>query len=329
MRSIKIIIFLFLGSLLAPSAFAESPAPCPSDSTFGCFEVGLPGSSELTAGKSIDSFVGGKDTKPILKFIGVAVNVVIAALVIIGVISVVIGGYMYMTAGGNGDQVKSAKSWIQSALVGIFLSLISVVVLNTINKYLGSEAAEPELGETGTGTSGAGAGGAVGTGTGGGAGSGTGPGNNTNTSNQENSGSSSGSSGSLPPANNTKLITPAVIEGGLLGLQEFSTKSNDLIVTNTPGDIQAVVFNGKTYNPYNNDSLTTLVRDMEQSGVITASLKQPGAIQDGSRVRVVRTVDARASAWQSVQSFLVSPSVNIRAENVILPRDLVTVNPPK
>ncbi len=170
-----IIITTFLGSLVPFFALAQSPAPCPSDSTFGCFEVGLPGSAELAAGKSIDSFVGGQDTKPILKFIGVAVNVVIAALVIIGVISIVIGGYMYMTAGGDGAQVTAAKNWIQSALVGIFISLTSVVVLNTINRYLGSDAAEPTLGETGAGTGGAGGGaGGGGSGTGGGTGNTTG-----------------------------------------------------------------------------------------------------------------------------------------------------------
>lgn len=142
-------VIVLLSSLPLPT---RAQTPCPSNATFGCFEVGLPGSSELTAGKSIDSFIGGKDSKPILKFIGAAVNVVIAVLVIIGVICVVIGGYMYMTAGGSGDQVKTAKSWIQSALFGIFLALISVVILNTINRYLGSDAQEPQLGTTGAGS---------------------------------------------------------------------------------------------------------------------------------------------------------------------------------
>lgn len=142
----NIILATFLTGLLPFLTLAADPQATQQSGTFGEFEVGLPGITD----KSIDNFI--KDDKPILKFIGIAVNVVIAALVIIGVISIVIGGYMYMTAGGNGAQVTAAKTWIQSALVGIFLSLISVVVLNTINRYLGSDAAEPVLGETGTGT---------------------------------------------------------------------------------------------------------------------------------------------------------------------------------
>src|SRR3989344_5957081 len=75
MRAIKIITFLLLGSLLGPITFAgNTPSAADSQSgTFGEFEVGLPGITD----KSIDNFI--KDDKPILKFIGVAVNVVIAA----------------------------------------------------------------------------------------------------------------------------------------------------------------------------------------------------------------------------------------------------------
>lgn len=146
----NILIGLFLVNLLPFFAFADEPTPdpCPNAGTYGCFEVGLPGITD----KSIDNFI--KDDKPIIKFINLAVRVVIAILVIIGVISIVIGGYMYMTAGGDGGRVKMAKEMIVAALVGILLSLISVVILNTINKYLGSEAVEPELGNTGAGAGG-------------------------------------------------------------------------------------------------------------------------------------------------------------------------------
>lgn len=153
----KIILAAFFTVLLPSFAFAAPAATSAPSDTFGTFEVGLPGSPELAAGASIDKFIGPEGSKPILKFINTAVNVVIAVLVIIGVISIVIGGYMYMTAGGDGGKVKLAKETIAAALVGIFLSLISVVILNTINTYLGTGAQEPVLGETGEG-GGAGAG---------------------------------------------------------------------------------------------------------------------------------------------------------------------------
>lgn len=120
----------------------RAPVTDPQEAgTFGEFEVGLPGIPE---GQTIDDFVA--DPKPILKFINLAVNAVIAVLVIIGLITIVIGGYIYMTAAGDGSKVKVAKEMIIAALAGIFLSLVSVIILNTINSYLGSGAEEPNFG---------------------------------------------------------------------------------------------------------------------------------------------------------------------------------------
>lgn len=151
-----IILLGFLATNTTSVASAQSPSPCNSGGKFGCFEVGLPGNPKLAAGAAIDAFLDSP--KPIVDFINVAVKVVIAVLVIIGVISIVIGGYVYMTAGGDAGRVKMAKEIILAAIVGIFLSLISVVILNTINKYLGSSAQEPQLGGTSPAPAGAGAG---------------------------------------------------------------------------------------------------------------------------------------------------------------------------
>ena len=136
-----------VGAFSGPPASAQignrqsaEPLPfqdCPEDSTFGCFEVGLPG---ISKDQPIDQFLSENEGRPILAFINLAVNAVIAVLVIIGLITIVIAGYIYMTAGGMGSQVTLAKQMIQAALVGIFLSLVSVIILNTINKYIGSEA---------------------------------------------------------------------------------------------------------------------------------------------------------------------------------------------
>ncbi len=138
------LVFTFSGHII----YAQTSDPCPNPGTFGCFEVGLPGKPELAAGQTIDTFVSSGT--PILTFINTAVNVVVAILVIIGVISIVVGGYVYMTAAGNANQVGTAKEIIKAALFGIVIALTSVIILNTINTFLGSGAKEPELG-SGTG----------------------------------------------------------------------------------------------------------------------------------------------------------------------------------
>lgn len=116
-----------------------------SSDSFGRFEVGLPGGSDFRKGGSIDTFIQSFQDRPILALVGMFVQFVIALIVIIGVITIVIGGYLYMTAGGNAHQVEQAKEMVYSSLVGIFIAFISVVILNTINPFLGSKAVEPTL----------------------------------------------------------------------------------------------------------------------------------------------------------------------------------------
>ena len=136
------------------SSSSTSAQACPSGSTYGCLEVGLPGNSDFSAGSKVDAIAYGGT--PIRDLVNLVVKFALAILVIIGVITIVIGGYMYMTAAGNASQVQTAKEWIMSALLGIFIAFISVVLLNTINPFLGKNAVEPSLGPVGSGAPGGG-----------------------------------------------------------------------------------------------------------------------------------------------------------------------------
>ncbi len=158
LKTVKFFITLLSTStLILPgySLHAQTSAPCPSSaSALGCFEVGLPGSKTFTANQPVGAFL---DTKtPLKNLVNLVVTFALAILVIIGVITIVIGGYMYMTAAGNASQVQSAKEMIMSALLGIFIAFISVVLLNTINPFLGKNAVEPSLGPVGSGAPGGG-----------------------------------------------------------------------------------------------------------------------------------------------------------------------------
>ncbi len=135
------ILLIFFCATSPLALRAQESGSTAQTSGFGKFEVGLPG---IPSDTTIDSFAS--DPEPILKFINLATNAVIAILVIIGLISITVGGYLYMTAAGNGKQIETAKEIIIAALAGIFLALISVVILNTINNYLGKDAKEPTLG---------------------------------------------------------------------------------------------------------------------------------------------------------------------------------------
>lgn len=51
-------------------------------------------------------------------------------------VALIVGGVMYMTAGGSQDQTKRARVWLGNAVFGLVLALLSYVILNTINPDL-------------------------------------------------------------------------------------------------------------------------------------------------------------------------------------------------
>ncbi|MCE9643231.1 MAG: hypothetical protein K8Q97_02770 [Candidatus Andersenbacteria bacterium] len=120
------------GDVIDTGSSSTSAQACPSGSTYGCLEVGLPGNSDFSAGSKVDAIAYAGT--PIRDLVNLVVKFALAILVIIGVIT----------------------EWIMSALLGIFIAFISVVLLNTINPFLGKNAVEPSLGPVGSGAPGGG-----------------------------------------------------------------------------------------------------------------------------------------------------------------------------
>lgn len=69
----------------------------------------------------------------LLNLIIVGMTVLVVAA---GVMSTVIGGYYYMTAGGSADRVRAAKNWIGTALIGIIIALLAWIILFSISPNL-------------------------------------------------------------------------------------------------------------------------------------------------------------------------------------------------
>lgn len=115
---------------------ASAAAPCPDTCKFGCFEV-LPGEE-----KCIDKVVKGSDGG-FIGAINFVVKLVLGAAVGLGLIMIVIGGYVYMTAGGNASRVGTAKTMIMSALLGIVLAIAASLILNTISPQFSADIRLP------------------------------------------------------------------------------------------------------------------------------------------------------------------------------------------
>lgn len=106
-----------------------------TDEAFGCFEVPLPG---ITG--SIDEFA--KKTG-LVGYVSTIINIITGIIIATALIIVVAAGYVYMTAGGDGGKVETAKAMIKAALLGIILALGAYLILNTISPQFASEIKEP------------------------------------------------------------------------------------------------------------------------------------------------------------------------------------------
>lgn len=70
------------------------------------------------------------------------INWVLGILALIAVILILIGGFRWMTAGGNEEKVESAKKTLYAALIGLVIILagwgISVYVINNLLDFTGA-----------------------------------------------------------------------------------------------------------------------------------------------------------------------------------------------
>src|SRR3989338_9593686 len=55
---------------------------------------------------------------------------------ILAVVMIMVGGFLWLTSGGNQNQVSRAKEFIVSALTGLLLALFSFMILYTVNPRL-------------------------------------------------------------------------------------------------------------------------------------------------------------------------------------------------
>lgn len=101
----------------------------------GDVEVQLPGLRQ----QNVDRIAGSG----IVGYINLIVQMMIAFIIGIGLIMVVIGGYMYMTAGGNAERVHAGKAMIGGALLGIALALMAFIILDLIHPQFASDAKNP------------------------------------------------------------------------------------------------------------------------------------------------------------------------------------------
>jgi hypothetical protein len=116
--------FIFTAALPLPALADSKPMTM-------TLEVPLP---SLNNGSNVITFTG--DTTPIAKYVKAIYTYAVAAVGIIAAVVMMIGGLMWITAGGNASSVTEAKSMIGGALTGMILVLTSYLILNQVNPAL-------------------------------------------------------------------------------------------------------------------------------------------------------------------------------------------------
>lgn len=60
----------------------------------------------------------------------------LGAITILAVITMMIGGIIWVTAGGKSDRIEEAKKWIGGSLIGVLIAFTSYMILNFVNPAL-------------------------------------------------------------------------------------------------------------------------------------------------------------------------------------------------
>jgi hypothetical protein len=131
-------LYLVFATLAVVLATAVSFAPaahatCPPDTL-----LGIPAwYKDLQASDcSVSPPAQGTDGSGIRNFvIKIALNVIQAALVIVGYIAaffVIKGGFLYIMSQGEPSGIESAKKSIANALIGLIIALLSAAIVNAV-----------------------------------------------------------------------------------------------------------------------------------------------------------------------------------------------------
>lgn len=113
-----------LAALLAPAAFAQQ--------------------QDLYGVAPIEQGLGGSLGKEDLRTtVARVINVALSLLGVIAVVIILIGGFRWMTAGGNDDKVAEARKWIFSGIIGLAVILSAWAIARFVLSSLSTATRAP------------------------------------------------------------------------------------------------------------------------------------------------------------------------------------------
>ena len=133
-----LIIFIFQLACLLFLTLAPSVSQAADPATFKP-QVQIPGMDQADAFGAPDSkgaYAIPGSTASIAKYIKVIYKYAIGIVGILAAVVLMIGGVMWIVAGGSATVIGEAKAWIGASLTGLLLALLSYLILATVNPAL-------------------------------------------------------------------------------------------------------------------------------------------------------------------------------------------------
>ena len=139
-KLMKKITFLSMALVVAVSAFAFTVSlPALAATATGPDVWGE--STGNTAGPDVVTSATGLGVKDPRAIAADVINIILGFLGIIAVVIILLGGFKWMTAGGNEDKVGEAKKLITAGIIGLVIILASFGIATFVLTQLGAAVA--------------------------------------------------------------------------------------------------------------------------------------------------------------------------------------------
>jgi len=73
-----------------------------------------------------------EDPTPLPEMVGNIIKVVLTFLGVVVIVIVIYAGFLWMTAGGNPEDVTKAKQWLTNAVIGLAIILAAYAITNFV-----------------------------------------------------------------------------------------------------------------------------------------------------------------------------------------------------
>ena len=84
----------------------------------------------------IDPGNTGLSNKSLYEIVTTAMNWLLGAIGVFSVIAFAISGVLYLTAAGDDDRIKRAKTVMVTAITGVIVAMIGLIVVTAVNAFL-------------------------------------------------------------------------------------------------------------------------------------------------------------------------------------------------